>query len=187
MNNIFNIDNGFFEDGDLPAEEQHPFEEKLNLYVDGELGLEQQAPLFSHLAVCAQCRQQLDSVLHFRRLSRQETISVPPGVDDVFLKRLQKQKGLGNQIDRAADRRPLWQSKRTVSLRGGIILAASIFIAGLLYPTSTVSDPLTRGIVIGQDESVEFTDSELMEGKRNTVYVFYPGLTVEASHIEGQH
>lgn len=186
MNTFSDKNSGFFSDGDWPADEQHPFEEALNLYMDGELGLDQQVPLFSHLAECKQCRQQLDSILHFRRLSRQESIAVPPGADDVFLKRLHKQKGLGKQFDRAADRRPLWQTKRSVSLRGGVILAASLFIAGLLYPTSTVSDPLAQGIVIGLDESVEFTDSELMEGGRNTVYVFYPGLTVEASHLDQQ-
>ncbi len=159
-------------------------EEALNLYVDGELPLDQQAALFGHLAACPACRRTLDSVLSFRRWSRQEPLGVPPALDDAFFKRLAEHKARHTRIDRAADRRPLWQAQAPVTLRAGLTIAIVVFLLGLFVPSNLQPVP-ARFAVIGEEELVELPAVAASEpGRVEPLYVFYPGLTIEASKTE---
>jgi len=157
--------------------------EQLSVYLDGELPLEDQAELFAHLATCNACRETMDAVLHFRRISRQETLLVPASVDEDFFQRLAEHKNKTDKlkVERAVDRSPLWRLQKPVSLGAAILATALVFVVGLLAPaqTQTVEAAL---FVSGEQEFVEFPEMEFMHEK--TIYVFYPGLEVEASQAE---
>lgn len=157
--------------------------EQLSVYLDGELALEQQSDLFAHLSTCNACRETMDAVLHFRRLSRQETLQVPASVDEAFFKRLAEQKNKADKlkVERAVDRAPLWKLQKPVSLGAAILATALVFVVGLLVPGQhqTVE---AASFVSGEQEFVEFPEMEFMHEK--TIYVFYPGLEVEASQAE---
>lgn len=167
---------------------QPAMEETLNLYADGELPFNRQAELFAHLASCDACRRTLDGILSFRRLSRQENLVVPPALDDAFFKRLATHKA-HTRVDRAAARRPLWQLRWAVSLRAGVVAAVVVFTLGLLMPVN-VQEPYAEQppmqLVVGEEELVELPPALAAEPKtRNeTLYVFYPGLTIEADKDE---
>ena len=153
-------------------------DEALNLFVDGELASEAQPALFAHLAECAGCRQTLEAVMHFRRMSRQETLDVPPAADDAFFKRLDAVKKSERRPNRAADRRPLWQARAPLSVRAVAMTAVLFFLTGLLVPVPTGDAlPLPPVYIEAHQEGVD----EARPVRREAVYVFYPGLTVEAS------
>ncbi len=158
-------------------------EEALNLYLDGELSVEMQPFLFAHLSVCASCRRRFDAVLRFRRMSRQEYLVVPPSVDDAFFERLARHKTVSLRVDRASDRRPLWNLRTPVSLRSAVIVALALFLIGVMLPGSTTPDDQTGAAVRGEEERVEFVDLEVAPSRFEAVYVFYPGLTIEAKQI----
>lgn len=167
--------------------------EALHLFLDGELTVAKQPDLFTHLATCNECRTELEGVMKFRRMSREETLTVPPSVDVAMFKRLQKHKHAMRQIDRASDRRPLWNTKTAVSIRVTVVTAMLVFLTGLLIPGNTqevltqdVQIPIygQEGIVTGTDEFIEFANLDL-RSNTSTVYVFYPGLTVEEDRTDG--
>ena len=108
--------------------------EALHSFLDGELPIVEQSALFTHLAVCASCRTELEGVMRFRRLSRVENLTASPSMDAALFKRVQKHKTLMKKIDRAADRRPLWNTRAAVSLRATVITAMLVFFTGLLLP-----------------------------------------------------
>ena len=147
-------------------------EEALNLYMDGELPFTEQPGLFAHLATCDQCRRILGAMMEFRRMSRQEVCPVPPAVDEAFFHRLDEIKARSHRVDRYEDRRPLWQTRAPVSLRAATMAAALLFGAGLFFP-QTAGEPFSVAPVEVQEERVEFIPLV-------PVYVFYPGVTVEA-------
>ena len=155
-------------------------EEALNLYMDGELAFGEQPLLFAHLATCDCCRRILSSMLEFRRMSRQEAMSVPPAVDEAIFERLNQVKERSTRIDRYWDRRPLWQKRASVSLRAAALAAVMLFGAGLMFPQD-VGTPLAVTAVVSEDEHVEQGNTYVIQ--RDVMYVFYPGLTVEASRI----
>ncbi len=157
-------------------------EEALNLYLDGELSSEMQPFLFAHLSVCASCRRRFDAVLKFRRMSRQEYLVVPPSVDDAFFEKLAQHKKVALRVDRASDRRPLWNLRTPVSLRSALIVALVLFLVGVMLPGSTTYGDRAAE-VLGEEERVEFVDLELPPSRFEAVYVFYPGLTIEAKQI----
>jgi anti-sigma factor RsiW len=159
------------------------FEEAMNLFVDGELPFDRQPALFAHLVACDDCRRMMDSVMRFRRISRQEHLAVPTAVDDLFMKRLAHQKETSLRVDRAADRSPLWHARTPVSLRTAAAVAAVVFVVGLLLPAKRPSAP-PANLVNGLQERVEFLDRQASPLLREAVYVFYPGLTVEATKGE---
>jgi len=64
-------------------------EEALNLFLDGELFSCDQADLFAHMAACETCREGMNAVMEFRRMSRQEVLHVPPIADEAVLARLE--------------------------------------------------------------------------------------------------
>lgn len=150
-------------------------------YADGELPAEREAELFSHLAGCRRCRHTFNAILRFRTLSRQEYLSVPPAVDDALMKRLTMRRDAARQVDRAAERRPLWQSRTPVSLRAGVVALVLVFFSGFLLPLST-SDTMQASVVLVEDEHVRF--DAVPEFRREQVIVFYPGLLVEADRVD---
>ena len=90
------------------------------------------------------------------------------------------------RIDRAGDRRPLWNAKTAISLRTTVVTAMFLFMAGLFIPADTFethANPApvyqVQGQVTGTDELIEFADMDVLPGT-NYVYVFYPGIDVEA-------
>ena len=150
-------------------------EEALNLYMDGELPFGEQPLLFAHLATCDRCRRIMSSMLEFRRMSRQEVMPVPPAVDEAIFERLNEVKERSSRIDRYWDRRPLWQKRATVSLRAAALAAVLLFSAGLMFPQDA-GTPITVTAVVTEEEHVEQGSTVRFQN----VYVFYPGLTVEA-------
>ncbi|MFQ5569026.1 MAG: anti-sigma factor family protein [Rhodothermales bacterium] len=156
-------------------------EEALNLYMDGELPFVDQPSLFAHLATCDHCRRTLSAMMEFRRMSRQEVLTVPVTVDDAFFKRLDKMKRGSKRVDRYVDRRPLWHVRAPVSLRAATMAAMVLFIAGLMFPRNA-GEPAGMALVEGLEERVEFVDQSRYW--REAVYVFYPGLTVEAPRLD---
>ncbi|MEM8485460.1 MAG: anti-sigma factor [Bacteroidota bacterium] len=161
--------------------------EALHAFLDGELSVADQSDLFAHLAVCGDCRQELEGVMKFRRMSRTENLTVPPSLDAAMFKRLRKHKTMMTRIDRADDRRPLWNAKTAISLRTTVVTAMFLFLAGLFvpadtfetYPPSQTPVYQVEGQVTGTDELIQFSDMDVLPGT-NYVYVFYPGIDVEA-------
>lgn len=154
--------------------------EALNLFVDGELASSFQPEFFAHLASCGSCRHTLDSVMRFRRLGRLEHISVPPATDDAFFKRLAQHKGGRKRLDRAVERDPVWRLHTRISIRSAMFAAIILFITGLLLPVDPPGPPSVF-FVSGGEERVEFLQTSNL---KEAVYVFYPGLTIEASKGE---
>lgn len=154
-------------------------EEALNLYADGELGLAEQPMLFAHLAACDRCRRTLSALLEFRRASRQEMLAVPAAADDVFFQRLDVLKRRTERVDRVAERRPLWHLRTRISLSLAASVAILLFSLGVLLPRDT-GEILVVPRIEGLEERVEFPPPLQHEA----VYVFYPGLTVEATKLE---
>ncbi len=157
--------------------------EALNLFIDGELGLEEQSALFAHMAECRSCRRDLEQFMHFRRMSRSEQLVVPPAFDDGFFKKLDALRVTTNRVDRAGDRRPLWQHKAPVSFRAVVITASLVFLSGLLFPANA-PEKAVAGLVYGMDETIEFAELPTTPTRTATLYVFYPGLTVEAAQYD---
>lgn len=160
-------------------------EEALTLYADGELPADQQPRLFAHLAVCEHCRHTFEGVMTFRRIAREENLNVPPGVDDAFFKRLAAHKSVTEPAPRAPERAPTWRRSATRSVRTVASFALGMFILGLIAPLSMspAEEPALMA-VRGEEELVEL-DKEMMVAEPATVYVFYPGLTVEAPKDNG--
>ena len=155
-------------------------EEALNLYLDGELPLGDEAALFRHLAACTACRRVLGALIEFRRMSRQEALAVPAAVDDAFFGKLDHLRHRTTLSDRSAQRRPLWQLHTRISLRVAAAVAGVLFFAGFLIPRDLGTlPPMPR--VEGLDERVELPP--VFQPAGEAVYVFYPGLTVEAARL----
>ena len=152
--------------------------EALSQYLDGELVFDQQPALFAHLAACERCRRTLAATMDFRRMSRQEVVSVPAAVDDAFFQRLDQLKHRTDRVTRMADRRPLWNSRTPISLRTASAVALVLFLAGFFFPQQMAKTTDGPPPVEGVGERVEF--APLAPYRSEAVYVFYPGLTVEA-------
>lgn len=152
-------------------------EEALHAYLDGELPFGRQPALFSHLADCADCRHTLNAVLAFRRMSRQEVLDVPPAADDAFFKRLDAIKRRGAP-DRGSARRTLWQVRTPVSFGMAALAALTLFLAGLFMPVQSTRAG-SEVVVQGTVERVDLNRRVRPEA----VYVFYPGLVVEAAKV----
>ncbi len=176
------IDTALIHDDDLSMDSAL---DALHSFLDGELSVSRQPALFAHLATCNSCREELEGVMKFRRMSRMENLTVPPALDAALFKRLQKHKAMVKKIDRAGDRRPLWNARAAVSLRATVVTAMLIFLTGLLIPANEQDLAQNRGSVTATDEFIEFADLDL-KSSTSTVYVFYPGLTIEEAMDEDQ-
>ena len=165
---------------DRSAGDFSPFEEDLNLYLDGELSPEKEGALFNKLSSDQNLRELMDSVLLFRRMSRQEYISLPPAADDRFFQRLAEIKDGMGKVDRSGDRQPMWNSKRPVSLKSAIAAVAAVFIVGLSLPMSNHS---TTVFLAQEEEQVRFNTPQTRV-LQSYIYVFEPGLMIEADKGE---
>lgn len=143
----------------------------LNEYVDGELATDRQPELFSHLAVCAECRAQFDALLAFRLAARQESLAVPPAVDAALFARLDEaRRSARHQPDRAADRAPLGGA-----LRRRVPVSAALALAGIVMVLGWVMSP---NVTVEPDRPpVRLTHTVLDDG---ALYMIDPGVTVEA-------
>jgi len=154
-----------------------PFEEDLNLYLDGELSFSKQTALFEQLSHDSELRTQMEAVLMFRRMSRQEHISVPQAADDRLFERLAEMKAGLQKFDRAEDRQPLWKANRRVSVRSALAAVTAVFLIGLLLPMSGSDNSTT---FLSQEEEQVTFDSPRTRILQSYIYVFEPGLTIEA-------
>ena len=158
--------------------------EFLHRYLDGELSFDVQSSLFEHMADCEICRRMMESVLAFRRMSRQEFLAYPPAADDVFFERLAKLKKQSDQVNREYDRKPLWNASRSISLRSALALAGVVFLIGLFVPMPSRTDYATALIQL-EVERVQFepSDSIVIESH---IYHWVDGITVEAVRTGSQ-
>jgi anti-sigma factor RsiW len=159
-----------------PAAED-PMEEELNLFLDGELPLERQGELYAHLSRNIEARSFMDQVLLFRRMSRQEYLEVPPAVDESFFAKLDALKSSGERVDRFLEREPLWNSRKPVSLRAAIAAVVAVFMVGWLLPLA--GDEGQTSFIAQEEERVLF-DMPQTRVMQSYIYVFEPGLTIEA-------
>lgn len=138
-------------------------QEMLTMYADGVLPAGQQGALFNHLSSCQDCQRVLEGVLSFRRWSRVEALAIPPNVDDRIFAKLDK---IRNRKPNAVVDPSLWDSKMSMTFKTWLFAAMLVFAFGIsvqsaLAPTADISGE-------GQVAEVE------------PIYVFYPGVTVEA-------
>ena len=154
-------------------------EERLNVYAGGELDVGSQATLFAHLAACEDCRTYLERVMSFRRLLREERIRVPPRGDIQLFERIAEIRRANMRSDRLHDPDPVWGARGTISLKTGLAVASVVFVCGLLFGSLTSADPAYS--VVGDQEAVAFDPGV---ASADAVYVFYPGLTIEADRLD---
>ncbi len=150
------------------------YNENLDLYLDGELPHSQESTLFRHLSQCAGCRDYLNGVLAFRRISREEFLEVPPRADDGLLARIEEIRQTEQKTARLHAHDSLWAARATVSVRSlvlafGAVLVSAVLLSGLGKPSP--------GYVLVEQEHFRFDRTPSIVSE---VYVFYPGLTVEA-------
>jgi len=122
----------------------------------------------------------MEAVMLFRRMSRMEFISLPPSADDRFFRRLSELKEVGEKIDRAQDRQPLWRASGSVSVRSALAAITAVFLIGLLVP---ISGKTSTAFISQEEEQVAF-DSPHTRVLQSYIYVFEPGLTIEADQHE---
>ncbi len=150
----------------------YPLDEAIHLYADGELPFAQHAALFAHLAVDEGARRLLESVMQFRRLSRQESFTVTPAMDAAFMQRLARQRRVRPRAARPPARPSLWQRRARVSLRTATLAAVGLLLVGFLGARPTPPPPAPAATVAAP------------QAERPTVmsahYVFSPGVVVEA-------
>lgn len=156
-------------------------DEKLNLFVDGELPIVDQAAMFKHLAECERCRHYFDGLLTLRRMMSEEVIKVAPAQDEAFLRRLAKYRSAVQPSKKRVERRR--QIRRMTPVAGRAAVGAAVV---LLVLTSLMPSPQTDVVlsehVFGEEELVNFGATTAPNRDRGAVYVFYPGLTIEAEN-----
>ena len=153
-------------------------EEALNRYVDGELPVEEQPALFAHLTACPQCRMLLESVLQFRRMSRLERVAVPPAADEAFLKSLAHHKARRAPVERMP------RSQRFMRPMVATLCLALLFVVGMWAAGEPPSPPVTDHETERTAPEKKALEEKASTPEREALYVFYPGLTVEAQRVE---
>ena len=147
----------------------------LDLFLDGELPGLREARLFQHLHECAACREYLSGALEFRRTSRDESFGVPLWADDKLIARVEAHSRLVQKKTRLHTRDPVWSASTTVSVRTLLLLCG--FIIATTYWSTRPADPETAQVYVEQEQ---VTQKEWWHQAATEVYVFYPGLTIEA-------
>lgn len=163
-------------DYDAPHDEHAPWDDHLCRFLDGELARREQPALFAHLADCEECRAVLDGTLAFRRASRQEVLTLPPAADEAFFERLASHRASARRVDRAAERRPLWQARRRVSARSAVAFGCVLFALGMLWRMPE-ADP-ARAVFVETERVVLDEELPSADGETAPIYVFYPGIEV---------
>jgi anti-sigma factor RsiW len=156
------------------------FEEMVNGYADGELDEAQHARLFAHLATCGACRELLENVVHFRRLIRDERIIVPPKSDIDLFQRVASLRASSEVSQRMHERDPVWSARKTISTRTALAVTSAVFFFGLVFGNITADEASYS--VSGTQEGVQIEEGA--QTSDNAVYVFYPGLIIEAERAE---
>lgn len=151
-------------------------EVRLNRYVDGELAPDEQAVLFRHLAGCDACREELEAVLVFRRMSRQETMTLSPAAEEAFFERLDAVRGSAERVDRAEEHRSFWHQRTPLTMRTLVLTALLLFVAGSMTPLGQQRGGRQLASVVRPEAGVQ--------PPMEVIYVFYPGLTIEADPPE---
>lgn len=149
-------------------------DEMVHLYADGELPFEQHAALFAQLAADAEARLLLESIMQFRRMSRQEGFAVTPAMDAAFMQRLARKRRTMPRTERAPARRSLWQRRTRLTLRSATLLALMLLLVGFFGARPTASQapqPVFERAVESLSESPVVMSAQ---------YVFSPGVVVEA-------
>ena len=172
--------------------------EALNLYVDGELPVEEQPALFAHLSACAPCRCQLESVLQFRRLVQAERVAVPPAADEAFMQRLAAHKK--QRPEKPSDAPIRARRRRPLAAAAAVAAVLALFVMGVLVRPQTAPDAARvaqpRVTSSAASTAVESSAPPPATGRPaasqqavrlQAVYFFYPGLTVEAERQEAEH
>jgi anti-sigma factor RsiW len=150
-------------------------ETDVDLYLDGELPASREADLFRHLSICSWCRDCLNSVLSLRRINGEEYIVVPPWADDALLVRVDKRRREGRRTAQLHTNQSFWSTRTTVTIRS-VIVVAGVVLVSAAYLTNQLAS--SSAYVTVEQEHVRFIDP--MPPLRSEVYVFYPGLTIEA-------
>ena len=170
------------------------FREALNLYVDGELPVEEQPALFAHLSACASCRCQLESVLQFRRLVQAERVAVPPAADEAFMQRLTAHKK--QRPEKPSDAPIRARRRRPLAAMAAVAAVLALFMMGVLARPQTALDSTQEGRSRASSTAIEGSasspakrspDAPRPAVRLQAIYVFYPGLTVEAERKETEH
>jgi hypothetical protein len=60
-------------------------QERVSLFIDGELEPRQQVELFQHLAGCEECQSFIDTMLRLKEVRQHENILYPTEIDDTVL------------------------------------------------------------------------------------------------------
>ncbi len=157
------------------------FDEKLNLFVDGELRVADHAAMFNHLAECDRCRQYFDELLALRRMMGEEVIRVAPSQDEAFLRRLAQYRSAVQPSKVRNERRERMRRLSPVAGRALVGAAIVILVLTSLMPSPRTDAEITS-LVVGEEELVNFTTTSSPNRDRGAVYVFYPGLTIEADN-----
>jgi len=64
------------------------YQEEINHFIGGEMGMDRQVDLFQHLAGCADCQSFIDAMIRMKEATRNEQIAYPGGLDDAVLGQL---------------------------------------------------------------------------------------------------
>ncbi|NNE47634.1 MAG: hypothetical protein HKN37_13350 [Rhodothermales bacterium] len=161
---------------EAPSIDDSPCSESdVDLYLDGELPASREADLFRHLSTCSSCRDCLNSVLSLRRIHGEEYISVPPWADDALLARVDKRRRAGRRTAQLHTNQSIWSARTTVTIRSVLVVAGAVLVSAAYLTKQFAS---ASGHVFVEQEHVRFIDP--IPPLRSEVYVFYPGLTIEA-------
>lgn len=144
-------------------------------YADGELDATMQPDLFAHLSRCKTCRRSLDAVMAFRMLSRSETVSVPPIADAALMARLDV---LKKREDGQDQTHTLWERSLNVGLGRAAAALVVVFLLGAGFARLPAHE--TVPLVSASQENIAPVSGQELFWRVEPVYVFYPGLTIEA-------
>lgn len=142
----------------------------LNLYVDGELPLDRQGELHARLADDREARAQFNALMAFRLATRVDANMVAPAVDEALFARIDELRASHAPTQRAEDRRPFRALRRRVTVGTALALAVFVLVVRALLPTP-----------------VDLADAAeaVPAATASTVYVVWPGVTVEEDTLEG--
>ncbi len=157
------------------------YEDRINSYVDGELAFHLQAELFTHLSRCEPCRRYLDGLIAFRRLVADEALVIPPSLDEAFLQRLGAHRQSVAAVKQRAARRGRIRDAVPVAGRAAVVMLVLGIIVGNII-ANEISRAPSPGHVVAEEELVNFPAASSADSQSGAVYVFYPGLTVEAEN-----
>ncbi len=168
---------------DYPSLVCDGYEDQLNEYADGELSFDGQSDLFGHLAECEQCRRYLESVIALRRIVAEDQIRLPPSFDEDFLQRLAHHR---ESVGPSKDRQDRQSYFRTVIPRAGRLAVLTLVLGIVIGHIFTIlpSEPESAQRIVAEEELVNFPTFRNADLQFAPVYVFYPGLTVEAENWE---